>query len=201
MEVYWLDQAEKPFAKATVVCLGMFDGVHLGHQALLMEGKRIAMEKNLALCVHGYDTLPVNFLNRKGRIPELTTLEEKLDLFEQLGADIAAIDRFNDSFSHMSGQDFIRDIVMGKLNAKHVVAGFNHRFGYKADSGRDELEAYCKTYGIGLSVISPITASSGALVSSTAIRRAILENNLELAAQMLGRPVDKAMEERVRGIH
>ncbi len=200
MEVYWLDQVEKPLAKQTVVCLGMFDGVHLGHQALLREGQRIAQEKNLVLCAHGYDTLPVNFLNQDAIVPELTSLEEKLRLFERFGVAIAALDRFNDALVHMSGRAFIQDIVFGKLNARHVVAGFNHRFGYRSDSGQEELEGFCQALGMGISVISPITIPSGDLISSTAIRQAILEDNLELAAQMLGRPVDEAMKERVKGI-
>lgn len=200
MEVYWLDRLDKQLETETVVCLGMFDGVHLGHQQLLLEGKRIALKKNLTLCVHCYDTLPVNFLNQKAMVPELTTLQDKLDLFKFFGADATAVDRFNERIAHMSGQAFIRDIVSGKLNAKHVVAGFNHRFGHGADSGPNELRAFCKSYGMELSVISPVTTSSGILVSSTAIRQAILKDDPELAAQMLGRPVGKAMEERVKSI-
>lgn len=199
MKVYWLDQLETPVKQDTVVCLGMFDGVHLGHQALIAEGRRVAAEKHLALCLHTYDILPVNFIYQAGRVPELTALEEKLRLFELFGADIAAIDRFNERMLRMPGQAFFHEIVAGKLNAKHVVAGFNHRFGHKADSGRDELEGFCKKQGIGLSVISPVTTVSGVLVSSTAIRQAILEGDLDLAADMLGRPVESAMREQIQG--
>lgn len=201
MKVHWLDQLASPVETGTVVCLGMFDGVHLGHQALIMEGKRIADKQGLALCLHTYDTLPANFIHQAGKVKELTTLEEKLRLFESLGADITAIDRFNDQLFYMSGRAFIEKVVAGKLNAMHVVAGFNHRFGYQVDSGRDELEGFCKALGIGLSIIPPVTTPTGDLVSSTAIRQAILEDDLALAEAMLGRPVDKAMEEQIKGPH
>jgi riboflavin kinase/FMN adenylyltransferase len=199
MKVYWLDQMDSSVVSGTVVCLGMFDGVHLGHQALILEGERVAREKNLALCVHTYDILPINFIHQADKAKELTTLEEKLQLFEQLGVEITAIDRFNDQLLRMSGRAFFQQVVADKLNARHVVAGFNHRFGYKSDSGREELEALCREHDMGLSIIPPVVTASGDLVSSTAIRQAILEDDLPSAAKMLGRPVEQAMIEQVKG--
>ncbi len=199
MRVYWLDQMAAPVDRDTVVCLGMFDGVHLGHQALIMEGRRVANEKGLALCVHTYDILPINFIYQADKVKELTTLEEKLKLFERYGVDFSAVDRFNEQLLHMSGREFFERIVAEKLSARHVVAGFNHRFGYQVDSGRDELAGFCEERGIGLSIIPPVTTADGSLISSTALRQAILEGDLALAGSMLGRPVDAAMEEQVKG--
>lgn len=199
MEVYWLDKMESPIKSGTVVCLGMFDGLHLGHQALIREGMRIAKEKNLSLCVHTYDILPINFIHQSDKVAELTPLQEKLDLIKGQQVDITAIDPFNNELLHMSGRSFFNDIVAGKLNARHVVAGFDHRFGYRVDSGKDELEAFCRERDIGLSVIPPVTTQQGDLISSTAIRKAILAGDLALASQMLGREADQGMIDRVQG--
>lgn len=200
MNVYWLDQMDTSLDLETVVCLGMFDGMHLGHQALIQEGRRVADKNGWDLCVHTYDILPVNFIYQRDKVAELTPLEEKLKLFEMYQVDLAAVDRFNDELLHMTGKAFFRDIVAGKLKARHVVAGFNHRFGYMVDSGTEELELFCQEQGIGLSIVQAVTTPSGDLVSSTAIREAIQMDKVDLASQMLGRTLDAAMVNRVKSI-
>lgn len=200
MKVFRLDMVDSPVDQETVVCLGMFDGIHLGHQALLLEGKCVADEKGWALCAHTYDILPVNFIHQHEKVAELTPLDEKIELFKRYGADIVAVDVFNDKLLRMPGRAFFESIVAGKLNAKHVVAGFNHRFGYRVDSGKDELAAFCEEYDIGLSIVPAVMTPGGDLVSSTAIRNAILAGDLSLAAQMLGREIDPGMVERVRQV-
>jgi riboflavin kinase/FMN adenylyltransferase len=200
MDVLWLNQLDNPFDEKTVVCLGMFDGVHIGHQALILEGLRVAKERQWALCIHTYDILPINFIHQNEKVAELTPISEKLKLFEMHQADIVAIDRFNDELLHMTGHAFFNDIVAGKMNAGHVVVGFDHRFGYRADSGTNELEKFCQEHGIGLSIIPAVKTESGEVISSTAIRKAISTDDLDLASRMLGRTVDAAMIEQVKGV-
>ena len=170
-----------------VVCLGFFDGVHRGHLALLNAARRTADEKGLAVCVHTFDHAPgsKNF--------ELTTLQEREALLRNAGADEVAVSVFDDAMRHMSGEDFFQSIVVKKLNARHVVCGDDHRFGYRGACGVKELEALCARNGIGLTVVPPVTLENGQRISSTAVRQAILEGNRPLAEAMLGRSLPDEM--------
>lgn len=181
----------------SVVCLGVFDGVHLGHARLIQTALNIAKEKNLMPIVHTYDPLPGQVLTPERGITELTTLQERLHLMEALGAKTTAVSQFDRELSRMGGADFFHQILVKELKAKHIVAGFNHRFGFRADTGIEELRRLCEAEGIGLDVIEPVLTREGSLVSSTAIRAALLLGDLELAEEMLGRPVDAGMLARV----
>lgn len=177
--------------QAEVVCLGLFDGVHLGHISLINEAKQIAHQKGLEVCVHTYDRMPQKLLNPEKEIMELTDLQEKIKLFEGLGVSRMAISRFDEELMHMSGERFFHEVLIQKLNAKHVVVGYDHRFGYKGDTDTHALQKLCETNGIGLSVLPPYRMENGALVSSTAIRNALIDGNMALAEQMLGRKMNK----------
>ena len=167
----------------SVVCLGCFDGVHRGHLALIEAGKKTAAEQGLRLCVHTFDRAP------GGKGMELTTLEEREKLLREAGADGVAVSSFDDRLRHMSGDDFFRSIVLEGLNARHVVCGDDHRFGYKGGWGVPELAQLCREAGVGLTVVPAVTLPDGTRISSTAIRQAVTEGNWALAESMLGRPV------------
>jgi riboflavin kinase/FMN adenylyltransferase len=92
----------------------------------------------------------------------------------------------------MRGDDFFRRIVLGQLNARHVVCGDDHRFGYMGAWGVNELRALCDEAGVGLTVVPQVALPDGRRVSSTAIRRAIQEGNIELAERMLGRKMKES---------
>ena len=167
----------------SVVCLGFFDGVHRGHLALLRAARQTADEKGWLVCVHTFDHAPGN----KGY--ELTTLKEREALLLQNGADRVAVSAFDESMRRMSGEDFFRRIVVDRLNARHVVCGDDHRFGYMGAWGVDELRRFCEEAGVGLTVVPPVTLPDGRRISSTAIRQALREENWALAEEMLGRPL------------
>ena len=170
----------------SVVCLGFFDGVHLGHMALINAAKEAAREKGLKICVHTFDQPP-------GQKKEsLTTLEERERLLKNAGADEIAVSTFDDTMRHMAGKDFFQEIVVEKLNARHIVCGDDHRFGHMGACGVKELGNMCREKGIGLTVVAPVTLENGMRISSTAIRKALQEENFALAEQMLGRKITPA---------
>lgn len=175
----------------SVVCLGFFDGVHKGHLSLLHAAKDIARDQGLIVCVHTFDRAP----GEKDFV--LTTLEEREALLQAAGADRVAVSAFSEDMRRMSGDDFFRQIVLEKLNARHVVCGDDHRFGCKGGWGVKELEALCREAGVGLTVCPPVALTDGTRVSSTAIRKAILAGNAALAEEMLGRPLSPALREMV----
>ena len=168
----------------SVVCLGFFDGVHLGHLALIHAAKDAAREKGLKICVHTFDQPP-------GQKKEmLTTLEEREQLLKNAGADEIAVSIFDDTMRHMPGEEFFQKIVVEKLHARHIVCGDDHRFGYMGACGIKELEKMCIEKGIGLTVVPPVTLDDGTRISSTAIRKALQTRDLALVEKMLGRSVD-----------
>ncbi len=175
-----------------VVCLGFFDGVHLGHQKLLETAREAARDKGLRICVHTFDHAP------GPKRFELTTLEEREALLKEAGADCVAVSVFDEEMRHMSGEEFFQQIVLGRLNARHVVCGDDHRFGHKGACGVTELAEMCQRAGVGLSVVPPVTLPEGERISSSAIRMAIIREDEDLAQKMLGRPVDEKIKMRAR---
>lgn len=198
MRTYQVGELDGRLDTPMVVCLGVFDGVHLGHRKLIEAAQTLAGEQGLTALVHTYDPLPVNVIYPNKHVPELSPLKERLQLIEALGVCHAAVSRFDDRLQHESGADFFRRVLLNKLNAGHLVVGFNHRFGFHGDTDANKLAALCREAGIGLTVIEPVRTEQGSLISSSAIRAAILLDDLELAEMMLGRPPDVAMVRRLQ---
>lgn len=194
-EVVWMDKGER-LERPSVVCLGFFDGVHLGHRKLIDTAIEIGRREGLASCVHTFSQMPAKALHPERDHLELTTFPEKLRLFQEAGLDAAAISEFNEEMRTMHARDFLENRLIAGLNARHVVAGYDHRFGYLGECGTDMLSALCAELHIGLTVVGPVRLDGGEVISSTAIRRAIREGDYALAERMLGRPCPEAMRRR-----
>lgn len=186
MRIIYLEKGET-VQEPTVVCLGFFDGVHIGHAKLIERARDLATQHELAVCVHTFDEMPARMLNPDADILELTPLPEKVDLLGRLGVDIVAVSTFDEEVMHMRAATFFHSILQDKLMARYIVAGFHHRFGYRGEADIEALEALCQDAGIGLEVIGPVTLTGGELVSSTAIRAAIAAGDYQKASRMLGR--------------
>lgn len=170
------DTTEYSFPES-VVMLGKFDGVHLGHQELIKTGVRVANDKGLSPIVYTFE----------GKTSEcLTTDDEKVSIFESLGAVHTVFEKFTDEFKSIEPQDFVKDILVGNLNAKHIVVGFNYRFGKGASGDTELLKELCDELGIGLTVIDPFEVNSN-IVSSTIIRVLIRNGDVKNASRYLGR--------------
>lgn len=174
--------------RGSVVCLGYFDGVHLGHQALLKAGREQADALGLPLLAHTFDRAPLH------KDMELTGLTERKRLLLCYGADGVFVSPFDDAMRRMRGEDFFRDILLKEMNAKHLVCGKDHRFGYGGQCDTEALRRMCGESGIGLTVVPDVTLD-GMRVSSTAIREALARGDTALAERMLGRPVIFAARE------
>lgn len=177
----------------SVVCLGFFDGVHRGHLRLLQAARQIADQKGLLVCVHTFAHAPGN------KSAVLTSLEERQRLLRQAGADLVAISDFDESMRHMSGPDFFDQIVCHRLQARHVVCGDDHRFGYQGAWGIKELQALCARAQIGLTVVPQVSLPDGRRISSSAIRQALVDGDEALAETMLGRKIDPELRRRANG--
>ncbi|MCL1795702.1 MAG: adenylyltransferase/cytidyltransferase family protein, partial [Clostridia bacterium] len=151
MTLLHLDGRQTPQRK-TVVCIGFFDGVHLGHVRLIETAQRIARQSGLQVCVHTFHTLPSNVLRPGDSVPEITLLDEKVTLFGLLGVDLVAVSRFDLTMARMSAADFFRRVIIDQLLAEHVVAGFHHRFGFRSEADTEILARLCAANGVNLSV-------------------------------------------------
>ena len=180
----------------SAVCLGYFDGVHRGHMALIEAAREIAQREDLLVCVHALDRSPAQVLHPEWAIPQLTSAETKIRLFEDAQEDVLAITPFNDHVRHMPGRVFFEEILLGKLNARAIVVGDDHRFGYRGDTGSAELAGLCAEAGVALTVVPRVRLPDGTVISSTAIRTALEQGDLQRAQEMLGRAPDAEMLRR-----
>lgn len=193
MRVYQTEDLQERMPFATAVCLGVFDGVHVGHQQLIAETITIAKKNDLQALVHTYDPLPQSVLRPEKNMPELTNLSERIELIAQQGIDLVAVSQFTPEMQHQTGRQFFEEILLNKLHTKHLVIGFNHRFGYQGDTDAAKLAAMCKEAGIEITVLPAVRTKDGDLISSTAIRAAILLEDWALVKEMLGREPSKTM--------
>jgi riboflavin kinase / FMN adenylyltransferase len=164
-----------------VVSIGVFDGVHLGHQAILAENVRLARELELPATIVTFRRHPKRVL--LGREPRtLTSLEHRLELFRRAGIEHTLVLTFDEELRTVEAEAFVREILIGKLGARAFALGFDSKFG-KDRRGTPELLA-----GLGHDVrVVPQVLVGGRAVSSTAIREAVELGDLDTAQRMLGR--------------
>ena len=174
-------------AQAQTVCaLGCFDGVHIGHVSIINEAKRVSELLSLPSAVWSFAEPPRNYF-LADKIPLLSSEAEKRSLMQHLGVDIFVSVKFDKSIACMSATDFFENILLRQMKTKHVVCGFNYRFGKNGEGDTALLERLCAKHGIGISVMPPIELD-GKAVSSTEIRALLLEGDITRANQYLGRP-------------
>lgn len=169
--------------KGTSVALGYFDGVHIGHQAVI---SRAAGDAKIGLIptVFTFDDNPQQSLTGK-MIPRLTDAKTKENLLRNMGIELLLRVNFN-SIKNISAEDFIEKILIGNLNAKRVYCGFNYHFGFGGKSGVRELKQFCQQRGIEVQEI-PRVLVGGVTVSSSEIRKMISSGKIEQANSFLGR--------------
>jgi riboflavin kinase/FMN adenylyltransferase len=171
---------------ATVVTIGFFDGVHRGHQAVFRRTVEVARERGLRSVVVTFDRHPRETLT-PGREPKLlTTPDRKARLIEAAGVDVLLVLRFDRPFSLVPAEEFVRRAVAEDLHAQHVVVGANFTFGHEARGTVETLHTLGPAYGFTAEEV-PIFELDGRPVSSSSIREALAEGDLEWATRALGR--------------
>jgi riboflavin kinase/FMN adenylyltransferase len=171
-----------------VITIGIFDGVHKGHQAILKKVIEEAKESRLKSVVITFDPHPVKILSPGAKIPFLMSLEHRIRLIKKMGVDDCLVMRFTKEFSMLSPEDFIKRALMDKLNLKALVTGGNFLFGFKEKGDIALLERLSRVYGFKFYSVPPLKIG-GNFISSTRIRCLIEKGDLKLASKMLGRPV------------
>lgn len=171
----------------TAVALGTFDGVHLGHREVIGAAVRAAGKEGLLSAVFTFPTLPKNaFLPEDGRIAPLISFREKAALMEGLGVDVLFAPEFSKELRSLAPEEFIEEIIIGRLCAAHIVCGEDHRFGAGGAGDTALLERICRERSVALTVVPPVTFG-GVRVSSTLIRELIARGNAAEARALLGK--------------
>lgn len=168
-----------------VIALGFFDGVHLGHAALLRLTRRRADELGIPAAVLTFDSHPDTLVYHQP-VPLINTLEDRKYLMEEkFSMDEVILAHFDRAMMEMPWEAFVEDYLLGELGAKHVVCGHDFSFGYRGQGTPDKLRRLCAQRGVGVNVVDKVSLG-GITVSSTHIRQLIRQGDMEAAAQMLG---------------
>lgn len=167
-----------------VLVLGMFDGVHRGHQALLMTGLTLAEQEKLPLNVCTFEPHPMAVLCPQSAPPLLTTLPERAQLMAGFGVDGLCVTDFTRAMADQLPEDFIRHMVR-VYHPRHVVCGFNFSFGRGGAGNGELLSAYGAEHGFAVTVV-PEVMLDGASVSSTRIRALLRKGDIHEATKLLG---------------
>ncbi|HCD50838.1 MAG TPA: bifunctional riboflavin kinase/FMN adenylyltransferase [Balneolaceae bacterium] len=173
----------------TVLTVGTFDGVHEGHKALMHKVVEVAKKKGARSLVVTFDPHPRTIISKKNDgIKLLTTLQERAEILSEIGVDVLLVIPFNRDFSLLSSQEFVRDVICSKIGLCDFIIGYDHHFGKDRSGTIDTLKQLGQVLNFDVHVVSK--KEMGELtISSTNIRKEIMEEgDMEMAADMLGRP-------------
>ena len=173
--------------KQTIVTIGTFDGVHIGHQKIIEKLIHNAADADCESLILTFFPHPRMVLQEQSEIQLLNTIDERAELLEKTGIDNLIIHPFDKTFSRLSAEKFVKDILVDTLNVRKIVIGHDHRFGRNRTADIDDLILFGEKYDFEVEQISAQEIQD-ASVSSTKIRIALEEGNVDLANQYLGYP-------------
>lgn len=171
-----------------IVTLGTYDGVHIGHQEILKNLVKKAKESNKESVLFTFDPHPRIVLDPVNHSVKLIdTLEERLVKLEKTGLDTVVLFPFTKEFSQLSAREFVKSILVNKLHVSEMMVGYDHHFGKNRQGNFDELKLLGSEFGFNVSQIQAVDFN-GETVSSTKIRKSILEGKTDVVTQYLGGP-------------
>ena len=164
-----------------VIAIGIFDGVHAGHQQIIATAKHQG-----DVTVMTFDPHPASVIAPERTPTQLVTIKDRIELLKKAGASAVEVVNFNSDFSKLSPDQFIEDILVGRFAAEHVVIGENFNFGYKAQGTPKYLSEVGPKYGFGVSIVK-LQENRGSTISSSRIRNLIIDGQIERANELLTR--------------
>ena len=169
----------------SVITIGTFDGVHIGHRKIINQLTTISSTDNLVSILLSFFPHPKMVLQSNNEIKLINTINEKQDLLSALNLDFLIIKEFTKEFSRLSALEFVRDILVNKLNAKHIIIGYDHHFGRNRTANIQQLREFGELYDFTVTEILAQDIDNIA-ISSTKIRKALNNGDIKLANNYLG---------------
>ncbi len=177
-------KGDEDWKKCSVITIGTFDGVHLGHRHVLEYCKELSNRYSCTWLLYTFYPHPREVLGN-GNFKLLTTQEEKLFLLEKFGVEAVYIKEFTREFAQKTAKEFIEEELIHKLNLRHLVIGYDHQFGKDRKGSYEVLKELATQYNFYLHRLEP-KYYGDITISSTKIRHAIEQGNIELANRLLG---------------
>lgn len=165
--------------------IGIFDGVHKGHQSIIKKLNSIAQEKNLESAILTFWPHPRTIFNPNDDLKFLNTIEEKIYLLEKKGVQNLFLKEFDEEFRNLTGEEFVKQVLVEKLNVKHLIIGHDHTFGKNRSGDFSLLQKMSSEYDFEVEQLEAVDFQDKH-ISSTQIRNALLEGNVKEANEMLG---------------
>lgn len=169
----------------SVVTIGTFDGVHIGHQKIIKKLTKKASEENLISVVLTFFPHPRMVLQQNPNIQLLNTINERKEILSALGLDFIYVKEFTKEFSELSARDFVKTVLVDTLHAKYVIIGYDHQFGKNRSANIEDLKIFGAEFGFQVEEISAQDVEDVA-VSSTKIRKALKTGDIKTANSFLG---------------
>lgn len=185
---YRLTPQIKNFTQNSVLAIGIFDGLHLGHQKILKTVLTLARKENVSAGIMTFYPHPDRILNHQ-KIELIQTLDQRLKSLQKAGLDYCLILSLDRKLASLDGEAFVQLVLKETLGIKQVVVGENFRFGYQRRCGIQELRLFGRKYGFKVRTLKPVK-KQGHLVSSSLIRRLLQAGKMEEAWKLLGRPYE-----------
>lgn len=179
--------SHKKIQSNSIATIGTFDGVHIGHQKILSRMTSAAEKDDLESVVLTFFPHPRMVLQKDTNIKLLNTIHERQDILKKLGIDHIVVQKFNKSYSRLTATEFVRDVLVNQLKVKKVVVGYDHHFGRNRTANIHDLKEFGEHYGFEVIEI-PAQDIDDVSVSSTKIRKALNEGDIETANKYLGYP-------------
>jgi riboflavin kinase/FMN adenylyltransferase len=171
--------------KKTILTLGTFDGVHVGHGKILEKVIQNTLNTEYESVVLTFFPHPRMVLQDQSEVKLLNTIAEKIDLLESIGIQNLIIHPFDESFSRLTAEEFVKTILVDQLHIQKIIIGYDHRFGRNRSADIDDLITFGKQYNFEVEQIS-VQEINDVSISSTKIRNSLLDGNMELANKYLG---------------
>jgi len=169
----------------TIVTIGTFDGVHIGHQKIIKRLINTGKKEGLQSAILTFFPHPRMVLQKDSNIKLINTIDERHEILDDLGLNYLLIKKFTKEFSRLSAEGFVKQILVDKLNAKKIIIGYDHRFGRNRNADINDLKRYGETFGFDVEEIS-VQDLDNVAISSTKIRNALYEGNINKANSFLG---------------
>ena len=187
--------------KNSVIAIGNFDGIHLGHQKVIAQARHKAKKNKLFFGLITFEPMPVMFFNSKIKNHRINSLVQKKIQLEKFKLDFLIIIKFNKLFSLLSAEQFIKNIIHRKIRSKYLFVSKNFKFGRKRKGNINTLKRFEKNFGFKTVITSPLK-NSKRIISSSLIRRQISLGKIEKVNKLLSRPwsiIGKVIKGRKRG--